>query len=355
MNSGIVLNLQTSTRQYRGAGGDVSKRLQAMELNLLSSSSFAELCKALNFEYRKLLSVDAVSLLVFERETREFTLTDNGVVCANENPLLIVNSDRVGNYTGQCKSGVWAGDYRDDMHARFFPKCDAQLNTIALLPLSRRAKVIGILALASAENWSAPRLMGHEQLSRLAAIVGVCVENLYNQEHIRQVGLHDPLTRVFNRRYFSDHIDQVLSRSLRGGWPVCCIYLDIDYFKLVNDRHGHVAGDAVLCELCERIGKQLRNGEVFARMGGEEFCILLTETPASLGVLVAERIRTLVQADPFKLPGGAEVDVTISCGVADTALLNTAKTAAPDDLVDRADHALYQAKQNGRNKVVADW
>ena len=352
MNSGIVLNLETSNRKNRVIGDEVSKRLQAMELNLLSTGSFADLCKALNFEYRKLLSVDAVSLLVFERETREFTLADIEGVCATESPIFIVCQDRVGHYTGQCKSGVWVGDYRDDLHARFFPKCDDKLNAIAILPLSRRAKVIGILALASAEGWSAPRLMDQEQLNRLAAIVGVCVENLYNQEHIRQVGLHDPLTRVFNRRYFSDHICQVLSRSLRGGWPVCCIYLDIDYFKSVNDRHGHAAGDAVLCGLSERIGKQLRSGEVFARMGGEEFCILLTETSASLGVLVAERIRAVVQSSPFKLPGGGGVDVTISCGVADSALLNTANTA--DDLVDRADHALYQAKQRGRNKVVAD-
>jgi two-component system cell cycle response regulator len=354
MNNGIVLNLETSTRKKYVTGDDVSKRLQAMELNLLSSSNFAELCKALNFEYRKLLSVDAVSLLVFEREAREFTLADKEGVCTAESPISIVNYDRIGNYTEQCKSGVWVGDYHNDTHARFFPKCDDDLKTIAILPLSRRAKVIGILALANAENWSAPRLMDQEQLNRLAAIVGVCVENLYNQEHIRQVGLHDPLTRVFNRRYFADHIDQVLSRSLRGGWPVCCIYLDIDYFKSVNDRYGHAAGDAVLRGLSERVGEQLRSGEVFARMGGEEFCILLTEIPASLGMLVAERIRAAVQEGPFKLPDGGEIDVTISCGVADSALMNTANTAAADDIVDRADRALYQAKQRGRNKVVAD-
>ncbi len=355
MNVGNALNIETHISPYAATAGDTSKRFQAMELNLLSSGSFSDMGKALNCEYRKLLSVDALNLLVFARGARDFTLVaDDGARMA-DCPVQVVNYDRIGNYTEQCKSGVWIGGYSEDIHSRFFPNCEDNLSTIALLPLSRRAKIIGILALANVESQGIPRSMGHEQLNRLAAIVAVCVENLYNQEHIRQVGLHDPLTGLFNRRYFTDHIDQELARSMRGDWPVSCIYLDIDYFKLVNDKYGHAAGDAVLRTLCERIGKRLRSGEVFARMGGEEFCILLSDTPASLGVLVAERIRAEVEASPVKLPFGREVNVTISCGVADSTRFDNAdKAAAADDLVDRADHALYQAKQGGRNKVVAD-
>ncbi|MEM7292652.1 MAG: GGDEF domain-containing protein, partial [Pseudomonadota bacterium] len=166
--------------------------------------------------------------------------------------------------------------------------------------------------------------------------------------------LRDPLTGLYNRRYFTEHLSASLARGLRGGWPVCCVYLDVDHFKRVNDEHGHAAGDAVLCHLAKTLTTQLRSGEVVARYGGEEFCLLLADAKAQTGVAVAERIRASVAKTPIELPSGAWIDLTVSCGVADSCGLNAfEQRTGAQRLLQQADEALYQAKRNGRNRVVS--
>ena len=352
MNGGNVVHMDTKTHMQPAAAIDIAKQLQAMELNLLGKVSFADVARSLNRSYRKLLSIDAVSLVVFERENQDFRLESTGVQDESNVPLYIVSQEQTDRFVEQCRSGLWIGDYSRELHARFFPGMGDGLATVALLPLSRRAKTIGVLALGSKNVWQLAQLNEQERLNRLAAIVAVCVENLYNQELIRQVNLRDPLTGLFNRRYFTEHLNRAMSHSLRSSSPICCIYLDIDHFKLINDKYGHAAGDAVLCELGQRVQAQLRSGELCARIGGEEFCLLLDSASSATGMLVAERVRQAIAARPFNLPSSEQIDVTVSGGVADSHCCDPSAASAGDKLLDCADRALYQAKQQGRDKVV---
>src|SRR5690606_13160818 len=122
-------------------------------------------------------------------------------------------------------------------------------------------------------------------------------------------------TGVHNRRYFEQRLREEIDRALRKGSPLSCLLVDLDHFKAVNDRHGHLIGDVVLREVAEQIKDQLRLSDAMARYGGEEFAILLVQTDAGAARAIAERIRSRIAAQSFKLPGASRLDVTISIGV----------------------------------------
>lgn len=163
------------------------------------------------------------------------------------------------------------------------------------------------------------------------------------------LALTDPLTGLYNRRYASAHLDALLARAARGEVVApAVVILDIDRFKTVNDTFGHIAGDAVLAEVGRRIAANIRDADLAARWGGEEFVVVLPGTGAEAARNLAERLRSVIAASPIEIPGGSSIEVTASFGVA---------TDGPPDetttgLVGRADAALYRAKHEGRNRVV---
>lgn len=160
----------------------------------------------------------------------------------------------------------------------------------------------------------------------------------------------DALTGAWNKRSFLDVIEREFQRAVRRNCDLSLILFDIDYFKSVNDTHGHLVGDEVLQELSARIRASVADHDVFARWGGEEFAILLADVALPEAVDVAERCRLCIAATPFGTTAG-ELPVTISAGVAQVAdLLRTSGTSA-GHLIQLADSHLYEAKRNGRNRV----
>ncbi|MEM8915069.1 MAG: PleD family two-component system response regulator [Pseudomonadota bacterium] len=167
-------------------------------------------------------------------------------------------------------------------------------------------------------------------------------------EHGLRLAVLDELTGLHNRRYLMQHLQQLLREAEEREMPVAAAMIDIDHFKQINDGHGHGFGDYVLRAVAERISAQLRPSDTLARLGGEEFVVLMPATSEDEAVDVAERLRTCVGKEAFDV-AGKELNVTISCGVA----LSEAAQTDSDLLLRRADQALYQAKSNGRNQTVA--
>ena len=165
-----------------------------------------------------------------------------------------------------------------------------------------------------------------------------------------ELAITDALTGLHNRRYMETHIAGLVEQALSRDQPLAVLVLDIDHFKLVNDTHGHDAGDEVLREFALRVRKAIRGIDLACRYGGEEFVVVMPETDLAAATAVAERLRRRIASEPFPIQQGAQgIDVTISIGIA--ALGGNDDAAS---VIKRADQALYRAKHNGRNRVVPD-
>jgi diguanylate cyclase (GGDEF)-like protein len=158
----------------------------------------------------------------------------------------------------------------------------------------------------------------------------------------------DPLTGLANRRGFELALAAELRRSVRYERPCSLVMTDLDDFKHVNDEHGHDMGDAVLIAFSQHLRETVRANDVVARLGGEEFALLLPELDLDGALVVAERVRRTLAADTMRTRRGREVRITASFGVAEAS-----GSSNPVELTRIADEALYEAKRNGKNRVVA--
>ena len=172
------------------------------------------------------------------------------------------------------------------------------------------------------------------------------IENSFLYEEAVRLSLTDGMTGLWNRRNFDLRLESELSRAVRFSEPFAVVFVELDQMKVVNDRHGHQAGDTVLIELARRLTEAVREVDVVARWGGDEFTLLLPKTGLDGAMLLAEKIRAAVANAPFRIDTGC-LDITISVGVA----------AYPEHgadgkvLVAAADAAMYRAKAGGRNRV----
>lgn len=167
------------------------------------------------------------------------------------------------------------------------------------------------------------------------------------QVELKSAAATDPLTGINNRRAFLPLLEHQLARLSRGAETFSLLILDIDYFKRINDAHGHEAGDAVICGVVDRLKGALRGPDVMCRWGGEEFVVLLPSTSAEGAHVVAEKLRRIVEAEPFSF-----ADHTISTTVTIGGAVSPQPGEEVHDVIDRADSALYQGKRDGRNRVV---
>jgi diguanylate cyclase (GGDEF)-like protein/PAS domain S-box-containing protein len=168
------------------------------------------------------------------------------------------------------------------------------------------------------------------------------------EEQLRELAMRDELTGLYNRRHFTEMAEVELARARRTGAPLSLAILDIDHFKRVNDVYGHPAGDQVLRELSRVMRETLRGSDVSARIGGEEFVVLLSDTALEGAVAVTERLRERVGQTEVALEDGRAVRFTVSAGVTELG-----RGERLDTILARADEALYRAKTGGRNRTLS--
>jgi two-component system cell cycle response regulator len=172
----------------------------------------------------------------------------------------------------------------------------------------------------------------------------------HNVQLSLEMAITDQLTGLHNRRYMSRHLDTLIENARQTAKPIAFLILDIDYFKTVNDTHGHDMGDEVLREFAKRISANIRGIDLACRYGGEEFVVVMPDTDMELACSVAERLRGSVETTAFAISRAPhKLNITISIGIAGAEGPNDSAEA----LLHRADQALYRAKRDGRNRVVA--
>ena len=207
---------------------------------------------------------------------------------------------------------------------------------------------------AGADDYVSKRIPDNELLARLRTASRIVTLEQSLRETVAErsrAALTDVLTGGHNRRYFARHMKRELKRAKRFGTPLSLLLLDIDHFKQVNDRYGHAAGDEILKQFSNRVRYSLpRDFDWSARIGGEEFVVVLPQTDLAGAETVAERLRRAVCETPFQISQG-DITITVSQGV--SALTSIARDVEPSAqaLLDQADHYLYRSKLTGRNVV----
>lgn len=212
----------------------------------------------------------------------------------------------------------------------------------SVLPLKMGGKVFGYLAAAGVAERDAEKF----QILGGQFILGIKRAILYQK--VQELATFDGLTHIFTRRYWFERSTQELERSRRFGYKAGCLMVDIDHFKDINDRYGHLVGDAILVEVARIIKENIRQIDLFGKYGGEEFCLLLTETDRDSAVFVAERIRQAIGGRQIRVYD-EDLNVTVSIGVA----MFAGGGGGLTELIDAADKALYAAKEGGRNRVCS--
>jgi diguanylate cyclase (GGDEF)-like protein len=194
---------------------------------------------------------------------------------------------------------------------------------------------------------NAARQVG-KPLGRLWMLSDITERRLLMAE-VEQLAITDPLTGLYNRRYFTERVQEEMERSRRLNHPLTVMMLDLDHFKRINDTYGHATGDEILILTAAVLEKSLRKIDFAARYGGEEFLVLLPETDLEESLVIGERLRIKVAEEPFETSVG-RIRITLSIGVA--SFTGNANLSV-EELISWADHEMYAAKHEGRNRVCS--
>ena len=236
---------------------------------------------------------------------------------------------------------------------------DRRVSLVAgLIAMAEYALVIGLVAMAfdlhTGSGIASPygRLQWSDQVSRLillATATGLAVYIVRGMQRQRELSTADPLTGIFNRRFFDDYFENELLRAARYNVPVAVAMIDVDHFKRFNDLYGHATGDRALKTVARALLRAVRRSDLVARYGGEEFVVVFRETEAEEALGRVEEIRRAVEAEPLLVVRATGVArITVSAGVASW----PADGLTAEDLLAAADLRLFQAKDSGRNRVV---
>jgi two-component system, cell cycle response regulator len=329
------------------------RKTQAREIELLRAHSLGELFDRIVVGLRDAYVLDHVtlSLLDPQHELRHLSGNENLTSAVIEEVRFVDAVSALAPKLSQFDQ-PWLGPY-DAADHELLVSSKLRSGSIALIPLPRDNLAIGVIAFGSRDSTRFTSNLAADFLAHLGVIVAISLENAVNRARLVRSGVTDFLTGWHNRRYFHNRLREELARSERTGKALACLMIDIDHFKEINDRFGHLAGDEALKEVARRAEGEIRAGDTGARFGGDEFAILLAGAETAHAVKLAERIHHVVGAQPIRVHGGAHVTVTLSIGLA------TAKPqprshdykALAERLIAEADAALYRAKSAGRNRV----
>lgn len=233
--------------------------------------------------------------------------------------------------------GTWVTGDAGALPAGLLPE---ELRDVTAAPVTVDGHVWGCVVAATGRRHGL-RSQAPSRLERLADMVSLGVANADARERLTVAASTDQLTGLANHRAFFERLSADIERAHRYGHGLSLVLMDLDHFKRVNDRHGHLVGDRVLAALAERLRRCVRLGDTIARIGGEEFAWILPETRIGAALATAERARGLVGTVPFPVAG----PLTISAGVAELT-----GSMVLEDLYRTADRALYRAKSEGRDR-----
>jgi diguanylate cyclase (GGDEF)-like protein len=357
----VLAHLQAAREREVGADRqqDMVRQLKktAQRLNILTdivktANSILEPKKVIELimgKIQQLIPCQAWSMLMVDEEKKELTfemaLGEKGKDLSN---LRVKIGEGVAGWVAQTGKPTIVNDTsRDPRFARRFDsQTHFQTRNILCAPLISRGRTIGVVQVINRVGGK----FTQADLDLLLTLVEPCaiaIENAVLFQRTEQLTITDDLTKLFNSRYLNVYIGREIKRCKRHGIPLSIIFLDLDGFKGVNDQYGHLAGSRTLTEVGGILAEAVRESDILARYGGDEFVVVLPETPPAGALVIAERIRRAVAGHAFLKDQGVEARISASFGIAsypDHAL-------TPEGLIQKADQAMYRVKEKDKNGI----
>jgi two-component system cell cycle response regulator len=329
------------------------RKTQERELELLRAGSLAQLFERLIAGLRTSYQLDDVELILHDpqHEIRHL-LSGDGLALEQLQGVCFVDALTAVAPQLANLERPWLGPFHKADHELLLPGV-ARAESLALIPLRRHEQLDGVLVFSSVDPLRFTQELASDFLAHLGLVAAICIENAVNRARLLRSGYTDFLTGFHNRRYLHARLREELARAQRARQSIVCLMIDLDHFKRINDQYGHLAGDAVLREVAQRIDAEMRISDTGARFGGDEFALVLSEAMITDGEKVAARVLHTVRNQPVFIGKVAET-ITLSIGLA-------AATPGPgmrdykvlaERLMAEADAALYRAKCAGRNRIA---
>ncbi|HEX4389475.1 MAG TPA: DUF484 family protein [Steroidobacteraceae bacterium] len=331
------------------------KKTQERELELLRAGSLTQLFERLIVGLRTSYQLDGVALMINDpqHEIRHL-LSGDGMALEHLSGVAFV--DALITVAPQLAhlERPWLGPFRKADHELLLAP-GGRPASLALIPLRRHEQLDGVLVFSSNDQFRFTQDLASDFLSHLGVVAALCIENAVNRARLLRSGFTDFLTGFHNRRYLHARLREELARAQRARQSLVCLMIDVDHFKRINDQYGHLAGDAVLREVAQRIDAEMRISDTGARFGGDEFAIVLSEAGMADGEKVAARVLHTVRHHPIAISKDTAETVTLSIGVAAANPGPGARDykVLAERLIAEADAALYRAKSAGRNRIAA--
>ena len=340
------------SRRSANASHATAKRLSILTDVVKTANSILEPRKVIELimaKIQQLIPSEAWSMLMVDEERQElvFELALGGKG-KEVSAFRVKMGEGIAGWVAQTGEPVIVNDVaRDQRFARRFDS-ETRFKTRSVLcaPLISRGRTIGVVQVINRQRGNFTRA----DLGVLLTLVEPCaiaIENAILFQKAEQLTITDDLTKLFNSRYMNLYIGREIKRCKRHGIPLSVIFLDLDGFKSVNDQYGHLAGSMTLTEVGHILTECVRESDILARYGGDEFVAVLPETPAAGALVIGERIRKAIEDHPFLKSQGLEARISASIGIAsypDHAL-------SPEGLIQKADQAMYRVKERDKNGI----
>jgi two-component system, cell cycle response regulator len=333
----------------------IHKKFSDFEIELLSAESIEDFLMLIVSDFPQYFDVSRVTITIFDPEETARELIDNEKL--NDILPQLHFCDKIQEIHQEYPKQKQVTLFKptcSESHSLFGPRFN--MRSVALLPLIRHHFLFGSIHLGSLDPLRFDSELATDFLRHLASVISVCFENVMSQQQLKMLSQIDVLTRVKNRRYFNQGLTRELTRAHRLEQPISCLFVDLDFFKKINDTYGHQAGDRTLKVVAKEIQKHLRKTDLLARFGGEEFVVLLPYSDSEMALQTAERIRANIQELNIKHESH-NIQLTASFGA--TTWAPKASEQFDIDLVERSlihstDIAVYRAKELGRNCVITE-
>jgi diguanylate cyclase (GGDEF)-like protein len=355
----VLAHMQAARRSDAGGRPAMAQQLRktAQRLAILTdivktANSILEPRKVIELimaKIQQLIASEAWSMLMVDEEKQELTfelaLGEKG---RDVSSFRVKMGEGIAGWVAQTGKPTIVNDTsRDPRFARRFDsQTQFQTRSILCAPLISRGRTIGVVQVINKRGGKFTQA-DLEVLLTLVEPCAIAIENAILFQRTEQLTITDDLTKLFNSRYLNLYIGREIKRCKRHGIPLSVIFLDLDGFKSVNDAYGHLAGSRTLTEVGGILVEAVRESDILARYGGDEFVVVLPETPPSGALVIAERIRKAIESHSFLKDQGLEARISASFGIAsypDHAL-------TPEGLIQKADQAMYRVKERDKNGI----